>query len=267
MNRRGKSRWGLDKAAEIQRRRREEHKKQNESFQNLSDLIPSFFAQMEAQMAENKRNGISIEPPPVHKIDIQGALNRGQFPVRHRQKLPTKIDTDSPHFCSIREGIKSGGITAVIGPRGTGKTQIATWAAVWMIEARNATGKQNWAETPAAYTTALEMFIRLRADQHNPESVAKFVAHTLLVIDEIQERGETDFEDRMLTHIIDRRYGAMKPTLLLGNLTPEKLSASLGWSIIDRIRETGHLIVLDGNSRRGNAPNSSTQPSAPKSGV
>ena len=72
----------------------------------------------------------------------------------------------------------------------------------------------------------------------------------ILVLDEIQERGNTEWEDRVLTHLIDKRYGAMLPTILIANLKPNELKERLGPSIIDRMHEGGGLLEIAGQSHR-----------------
>jgi DNA replication protein DnaC len=72
----------------------------------------------------------------------------------------------------------------------------------------------------------------------------------LLVIDEIQERADTQFEDRTLTNLIDARYYGMRPTILIGNLRPSEFAARIGSSIASRIRETGGVIEFNGPSFR-----------------
>ena len=88
-----------------------------------------------------------------------------------------------------------------------------------------------------AYTKAEELT--------EAEMVDLYVRPRLLVIDEIQERGGSDWEDRLLTHIIDRRYGQMKDTILIGNLTREEFECAMGASVCDRLTETGGMIVCN----------------------
>lgn len=183
------------------------------------------------------------------KINIVGAMRRGKFPLRHADK-PMAAEHRTPEFDEVSMRICDDGIVALIGPRGTGKTQIATWVASDFVDVQNRHGGGFRTDTPVFYVTAIDLFTTLRGDQHNPQTLNRFVQYPLLVIDEIQERGETDFEDRMLTHIIDKRYAGMRPTLIIGNLKPEEIATSLGRSIIDRIRETGRVIVADGKSYR-----------------
>lgn len=75
----------------------------------------------------------------------------------------------------------------------------------------------------------------------------------LLVLDEIQERFETAWEDRELTMLFDRRYRELKRTILIGNLAlkdaPQKLPASM-WS---RMVECALVLECDWPSYRSGA--------------
>jgi DNA replication protein DnaC len=77
-----------------------------------------------------------------------------------------------------------------------------------------------------------------------------FSRYGLLVIDESHERGDTEFENRTLVHIIDRRYDAGRDTLLISNLSADAFRTSMGPSIISRMSETGLMIVADWPSYR-----------------
>lgn len=142
--------------------------------------------------------------------------------------------------------LERGALVALIGRRGTGKTQIA----VQLVRETCKRGQS------ALYLTAMEVFLRLRATYQDKVAetelgVLRALAKpAVLVIDEVQERAETAFEDRVLTHLIDRRYGAMKTTVLIGNLKPSQLQPSLGDSVSSRLQETGGVIECDWPSFR-----------------
>jgi DNA replication protein DnaC len=72
----------------------------------------------------------------------------------------------------------------------------------------------------------------------------------MLVIDAFEVRGDSQFENRMMDHIIDKRYDAMLATIVISNDKPEVLSSALGQSIMDRIAQTGGMIEMDGESFR-----------------
>lgn len=148
------------------------------------------------------------------------------------------------NFTKIMNKSEEGGIIALIGHRGTGKTRLAAEA------------MRNLAPEKGLYATAMGLFLRLRASygkasKESEDEIVREMARTpLLILDEVQERGNTAWEDRILTHILDRRYGAMMPTIIIANLTEAALVDCLGESIISRLSETGGIIEITGPSHR-----------------
>jgi DNA replication protein DnaC len=151
--------------------------------------------------------------------------------------------------------IEQGGILILHGKRGTGKTQMAAEIARskrFPFDASNGLERKR----SAHYQTAMRFFLTVRStfkkgsDKTELEIIDRMTEPGLLVIDELQERGETAFEDRLLTHLIDARYGAKRPTILIANLTKEQLGPALGPSIIDRASENGRRIDFTWGSYR-----------------
>jgi DNA replication protein DnaC len=142
------------------------------------------------------------------------------------------------------EKARKGSLYAFIGPRGTGKTRLA-------IEVM-----RDVAPEEGQYVTAMELFLRLRASfrkdsrESEMDITSEYKRAKFLIIDEIQERGESQWEDRILTHVIDARYAAMRATIIIGNLTKKSLRGSLSESIIDRLRENGGVLEMTGESFR-----------------
>lgn len=172
---------------------------------------------------------------------------QAEIPLRHQKHIE---DSDAPKaWVTLRDKtiamIGSGFGVALVGKRGTGKTQIAVQAAL-----ANMLGNRR-----SRYAKAMMIFLHIRAAMKSEtgtelEAINSFVEPDLLVIDEIQVRGETDFEDRMLVHIFDMRYDAMKDTILIANLTETEFKESVGSSITDRLREIGGVVKCDWDSFR-----------------
>jgi DNA replication protein DnaC len=145
-----------------------------------------------------------------------------------------------------------GSIVALLGNRGTGKTQLAAEVL------RRYCPKVSASRQPI-YRTAMDLFRQVRDGmKHDPNSadseantIRKFTTSALLVVDECQERGQTDFEDRTLCSIIDRRYNMGIDTILIANLTPQAFMAQMGASVSSRLTEVGEIIVCDWPSFRG----------------
>ena len=146
-------------------------------------------------------------------------------------------------FAAAKDRVAKNGIVVLYGRRGSGKTRMAAELAVVVGDSR--------------YRTAMRFFLEVRStfrkgsERSEMDVIDELATADLLILDEIQERGETPFEDRLLTHVIDARYAAMKPTILIANLTKAELAESLGKSIVDRARENGKSIEFNWSSYRG----------------
>jgi len=145
----------------------------------------------------------------------------------------------------LNSGIGKAIIAVIIGSRGAGKTQLAVCA----IRAACKKGLS------AKYAKALNFFLDIRETYHKEDKSEKEVLGSycdpaLLVIDAIENRSESEFENLLLNHLIDMRYDQLKDTILIGNLDETKFAASMGPSIIDRIHECGIKIICNWKSFR-----------------
>lgn len=150
---------------------------------------------------------------------------------------------------SIAQRFGDGFLIALLGESGTGKTQMAvSLAAIYRGTVR--------------YTKALRFFLELHAARNNARGdghrseIQVVDAHAepgLLVIDEAGERGETEWEDRMLAFLIDERYAHRRDTLLIANQRREAFLESVGPRIASRLQETGGIVLCDWPSYRSKA--------------
>lgn len=171
-------------------------------------------------------------------------------PLRYR--MPWVRPTDEEWisiFSKCKEHTANGGLVLLIGDRGTGKTRMAAEIIRDRLDWMSAT-------SPSIYTTAMGVFLRIRDAyaKRTPETEGAIVDELskcrLLVIDEIQERSNSEWEDRIITHIIDRRYSGNLPSIIIGNLLPESMERNLGESVVSRASETGGIIKMTGKSHR-----------------
>ena len=173
------------------------------------------------------------------------------FPKRYEDSPEAVGDGWIANYAQALATVNSGGIVVMYGAHGTGKTRMA-WELAKKCSPKDAQysiGGVGWTtskrDRPAIYTTAVGLFLEIRdtfskdAESSEMQVVRKHTDAGLLVIDEMQERGETEFEDRKLTSIIDSRYAHERPTILITNYTREKLAATLSQAVLDRIRENG----------------------------
>lgn len=135
-------------------------------------------------------------------------------------------------------------IVALVGGRGTGKTQMSHFA---IKEAAKA-------DRTCLYVKAMDMFMHVKdgwdSGRSDKDSMRRFLAPALLVIDELQVRKGSEWENNILSYIIDRRYDALKATVMIANLMPKEFLESVGASIADRLHETGGIIECKWKSFR-----------------
>ena len=140
----------------------------------------------------------------------------------------------------------SGFLIALIGVRGCGKTQLAV--ELMRLETKRL--------REARYVTALEFFLKLRASYRKNASASEaevlddYATPSLLVIDEIARRGETDFENNFLFGLIDRRYRDVSDTIIISNQERAEFCTSIGPSLSSRMQETGGIIECAWQSYR-----------------
>ena len=106
----------------------------------------------------------------------------------------------------------------------------------------------------------MDFFVELRTtfkvDGEGDETgiMQRYTRPWLLVLDNVDRRGGSEWEDRMLTHLIDKRYDLGVATILIANLDLVAFAEHVGADVIDRIRDGGGLIVAEWPGFRGAGP-------------
>lgn len=187
--------------------------------------------------------------PPLQLIDEKAAgkaqcLSWG-FPRRHLREPRQNLKENAEWLEKLNTLGKLSGtgfLVSLVGERWTGKTMMACRLALaHVVRDPNFT---------ALYVRVAEFFIAIKDSyrQDGPSESAqieRFSTPDLLVIDELNDRGDTRWEEMMLTLLIDRRYGDMKDTLVISNHTQEAFEESVGPSIYRRLVQTGGHIKCD----------------------
>ena len=174
---------------------------------------------------------------------------------------PEELIGDQWHatFVNASEQVARAGIVAFYGNRGSGKTRMAAEiarAGRWPADDGEWNGNHNVRSRTALYTRAMDIFLDLRdcskkgADRSEKDVLKRLSAAGLLVIDELQERGETEWENRVVSNLLDKRYAADRPTILIANLSREDLAKALSPSVRDRMQEQGKGFLFDWPSYR-----------------
>lgn len=146
---------------------------------------------------------------------------------------------------------RAGRCMLLLGKPGTGKTHLAIAIANHIMT----TTRES-----AVYRTlgGVLQDIRESYDDNSPTNegwiLKGLIAPSLLVLDEIGASKEkpSDFELTTLFAIINGRYERELPTVVVSNLGPKELAASIGERSADRLREGGVIVLpFTWESQRG----------------
>jgi len=187
---------------------------------------------------------------PKKEINIRSVLSKAAFPERHIRATMAPNE-ELPSWQKAKElwsrfGSNDDFAIVLAGSRGVGKTAIAAFIATFRAQE---------GRTGISYTRTVDLFSTIKRSwdskkESEEEILRRYATVPFLVIDEIQERGTSDWEPRILTNLFDHRYGAMLATIMITNLEPDNVPSNLGSSICSRISETGGTVDCNWKSIR-----------------
>jgi len=146
----------------------------------------------------------------------------------------------------LSQAIGVGVLGVIIGNRGAGKTQMAVCAIRQTCKSLKS----------ALYSKAIDFFLEIRSTYRSESKIIeknvidKYCNPFLLVIDAVENRSDSPFENMLLNYLVDKRYDQCKDTVLIGNFNESEFAASMGPSIVDRIHECGIKIICNWKSFR-----------------
>jgi len=146
----------------------------------------------------------------------------------------------------------NGGLAMLIGPPGTGKTQMAAGLIkFWVMRGYGS----------AQYVRAIDLLAQVRNEygDDGPKqgtALKQMAGQGLLVIDEMSATKTSAHAFETLQALLDKRYGLKMPTVLISNDEPAEAYERLGAPVMSRLMETGGIIVFGGEDYRARAAQS-----------
>jgi len=166
------------------------------------------------------------------------------IPLRNKKFKPTN-DSINERWDKLYENIKVNinlaPIVCLVGDRGQGKTQLGCSLIGYCCTVLNKS---------AYYTKAFDIFLETRAGMKGQDgktelsAIEFFINPFLLVIDAFEVRGDTEYENRVLDHIIDKRYDKIKATIIIANDKKDAVKVALGKSIMSRVDQNGGIVEI-----------------------
>ena len=142
---------------------------------------------------------------------------------------------------------RAGNCLILCGDVGTGKTHLAIGIAHVVLEQG---GQAVFTSVMRAVRSVKETYAKGNS-RTEAQAIADLVDPDLLILDEVGVQHGTDTEKLVLFEIINGRYEAGRPTIVISNLAIKALEEYLGARAFDRLREGGgHLVVCDWESYR-----------------
>ena len=233
-------------AIQDQHCRRENAGNRSETVAVASRKLPSQSSDSEKRAAQERDRRLYQE----HRTDsdMRDLWLGSKIPKRHAERKEFKEDDSAKGWRTTGKGIVeklgSGFLVALTGIRGNGKTQLAVCAI------REAARRLMSCRYVKAMDVFLEMRESFKGNGTELDTVNKYACFDLLAIDELGVRGESAWEDRVLTHLLDRRYDDRRDTILISNQSEGDFAEAVGASVMSRLTETGGIIQCDWPSFR-----------------
>lgn len=191
-------------------------------------------------------------------------MNKARIPAKFKEKTfenfepvndkaKARKETVLEYVDTVCSDSHEGKSLIMLGKLGNGKTHLACA----MLKAIILSTMK-----PCLYVTFSEVVRRVKASWKNSsdegeEDVYRDLARPhVLVIDEVGMQNFTDFEQVVAYEVINARYLAEKPTVLITNLQAKDLAPTIGERCVDRLRENGgKALDFDWSSYRAGSKN------------
>jgi len=181
-----------------------------------------------------------------HDAAMRSMMNQAAIPPRfqsrtletYRAELPEQqraLSVVVAYADGFEQAREQGQSLILCGLPGTGKTHLAIGVGHRVIAAGRT----------AVFTSAMNAIRRVRetyrkdSDETERNAIQSFAKPDLLILDEVGQQLGTDAEKVTLFDIINARYEAMRPMIVISNLDLKGISEYLGGRAFDRLREGG----------------------------
>lgn len=146
------------------------------------------------------------------------------------------------------EKLAAGASLVLTGGPGTGKTHLACAVANAVMRAHLASCVFG---TVSEMLRSIKETYRKDSQRSEQDAIDTLVGPDLLVVDEVGVQVGSDHEKLLMFEVLNGRYQALRPTILISNLAADELETYMGQRIMDRYRECGSVLAFDWQSHRG----------------
>ncbi len=218
------------------------------------------FAALFARLEQRAKSASAKPASAVPTAADPDWWRRSDLPARHAQKVGHET---GEAWLAARAGVLRllgrGAQVALLGPYGSGKTQIlVNVCRAWQTDPT----VRGEGPARAVYVPLPDLLLRIRATyapgarQTEADILRDLESAGLVCLDEESARrggSDRDWDGALIRQLVDRRYRLdNRPTIIASNApTPEAFAASVGGAVWDRVRETGGVVIASWEGFRG----------------
>ena len=192
------------------------------------------------------QNALARPADEIPQAQLDDLLEACHIPILHWNHQPTEAEGWRRCVEALRARPR-GSLLVVCGGRGVGKTQ----AAIEVTRPLLRSGRRAIYVTPIELAERLSASRRWKSEESEVDVMNELTEARLLIVDECGRGAMSLADGDRLCSLLDRRYRAMKTSVLLTNLEPEALLENLGEMVMSRVNECGGVIACDWPSFRG----------------
>lgn len=158
-----------------------------------------------------------------------------------------------------REAINDDRSVTLFGPRGTGKTHMATCLLRTWFAMNQQKYKQSYEWPLPRFVTTTELILAIKKSWSAQEDIQaetefgiieKYGNVPLFVLDDVGPGNWTEWSRGVIYSIVNYRYNHEKPMIVTTNLSLSALSDIVDDRIVSRLCEMGETIAMPGPDRR-----------------
>jgi DNA replication protein DnaC len=224
---------------------------------SIRSKCPKCDAEAKAAAAEEAKRSENA----IRKLQAANLLRDSGIPARFRDRTLAGYRCENKaqrtvagvcrRFAEDFEGqCERGSSLVLVGGAGTGKTHLACAVAASVIETHLASARF---ETVSGMLRRIKETYRKDSVATESDVIRSYIDCDLLVLDEIGVQVGSEHEKLLLFEVLNGRYQALAPSILISNLAPDELETFLGTRVMDRFRECGFVLRFDWDSYRGRA--------------
>lgn len=196
---------------------------------------------------ELRKQSAAIAAERRHNMRM-ASLEQSNVPPRFLSRTLSNFLADTPAQKSAlnfakdyaenwAENFKKGRCVLFVGRPGTGKTHLAVGIMSQILLGHESVSMRF--STVSSIIRRIKESFRKDSTEREADVIRSYTRCDLLVIDEVGVQFGTEFEKNALFEIINDRYEAQKPTILISNLSPDGVCEYLGERAFDRLHENG----------------------------